>query len=549
MAAKDVRFSSDARERMLRGVDILANAVKVTLGPKGRNVVLDKSFGAPRITKDGVTVAKEIELEDKFENMGAQMVREVASKTNDTAGDGTTTATVLAQAIVREGAKSVAAGMNPMDLKRGVDLAVAEAVKDIAKRAKKIKDSAEVAQVGTISANGDKSIGKMIADAMQKVGNEGVITVEEAKSLETELDVVEGMQFDRGYLSPYFITNAEKMIAELEDAYILIHEKKLSSLQPMLPVLEAVVQTGKPLVIIAEDIEGEALATLVVNKLRGGLKVAAVKAPGFGDRRKAMLEDIAILTGGTMIAEDLGIKLENVTLQMLGKAKRIRIEKENTTIINGAGAKKDIEARVGQIKAQIEETTSDYDREKLQERLAKLAGGVAVIRVGGATEIEVKEKKDRVDDALNATRAAVEEGIVPGGGVALLRAKAAVAKLKSENPDEEAGIKIVLRALELPIRQIVENSGVEGSIVVGKIQDNKSQTFGFDAQTEQYVDMIEAGIVDPAKVVRAALQDAASVAGLLITTEAMVAEVPKDKPAMPMGGGGGGMGGMGGMDF
>ena len=449
MAAKDVRFSSDARERMLRGVDILANAVKVTLGPKGRNVVLDKSFGAPRITKDGVTVAKEIELEDKFENMGAQMVREVASKTNDTAGDGTTTATVLAQAIVREGAKSVAAGMNPMDLKRGVDLAVAEAVKDIAKRAKKIKDSAEVAQVGTISANGDKSIGKMIADAMQKVGNEGVITVEEAKSLETELDVVEGMQFDRGYLSPYFITNAEKMIAELEDAYILIHEKKLSSLQPMLPVLEAVVQTGKPLVIIAEDIEGEALATLVVNKLRGGLKVAAVKAPGFGDRRKAMLEDIAILTGGTMIAEDLGIKLENVTVQMLGKAKRIRIEKENTTIINGAGAKKDIEARVGQIKAQIEETTSDYDREKLQERLAKLAGGVAVIRVGGATEIEVKEKKDRVDDALNATRAAVEEGIVPGGGVALLRAKAAVAKLKSENADEEAGIKIVLRALEV----------------------------------------------------------------------------------------------------
>ena len=549
MAAKDVRFSSDARERMLRGVDILANAVKVTLGPKGRNVVLDKSFGAPRITKDGVTVAKEIELEDKFENMGAQMVREVASKTNDTAGDGTTTATVLAQAIVREGAKSVAAGMNPMDLKRGVDLAVAEAVKDIAKRAKKIKDSAEVAQVGTISANGDKSIGKMIADAMQKVGNEGVITVEEAKSLETELDVVEGMQFDRGYLSPYFITNAEKMIAELEDAYILIHEKKLSSLQPMLPVLEAVVQTGKPLVIIAEDIEGEALATLVVNKLRGGLKVAAVKAPGFGDRRKAMLEDIAILTGGTMIAEDLGIKLENVTLQMLGKAKRIRIEKENTTIINGAGAKKDIEARVGQIKAQIEETTSDYDREKLQERLAKLAGGVAVIRVGGATEIEVKEKKDRVDDALNATRAAVEEGIVPGGGVALLRAKAAVSKLKSENADEEAGIKIVLRALESPIRQIVENSGVEGSIVVGKILENKSQTYGFDAQTEQYVDMIEAGIVDPAKVVRAALQDAASVAGLLITTEAMVAEVPKDKPAMPMGGGGGGMGGMGGMDF
>jgi chaperonin GroEL len=544
MAAKDVRFSSDAREKMLRGVDILNNAVKVTLGPKGRNVILDKSFGAPRITKDGVTVAKEIELEDKFENMGAQMVREVASKTNDTAGDGTTTATVLAASILREGAKAVAAGMNPMDLKRGVDLAVAEAVKDIAKRSKKIKDSAEVAQVGTISANGDKSIGKMIADAMQKVGNEGVITVEEAKSLETELDVVEGMQFDRGYLSPYFITNHEKMLAELEDPYILIHEKKLSSLQPMLPVLEAVVQTGKPLVIIAEDIEGEALATLVVNKLRGGLKVAAVKAPGFGDRRKAMLEDIAILTGGTMIAEDLGIKLENVTVQMLGKAKRIRIEKENTTIINGAGEKKQIEARVGQIKAQIEETTSDYDKEKLQERLAKLAGGVAVIRVGGATEVEVKEKKDRVDDALNATRAAVEEGIVAGGGVALLRAKAAVAKLKSENADEQAGINIVLKALESPIRQIVENSGVEGSIVVGKITENKSQTYGFDAQKEQYVDMIEAGIVDPAKVVRTALQDAASVAGLLITTEAMVAEMPKDKPAPAMPGGGGSMGGM-----
>ena len=545
MAAKDVRFSTDARDKMLRGVDILANAVKVTLGPKGRNVILDKSFGAPRITKDGVTVAKEIELEDKFENMGAQMVREVASKTNDTAGDGTTTATVLAQAIVKEGAKAVAAGMNPMDLKRGVDLAVAEAVKDIAKRSKKIKDSAEVAQVGTISANGDKSIGKMIADAMQKVGNEGVITVEEAKSLETELDVVEGMQFDRGYLSPYFITNAEKMVAELEDAYILIHEKKLSSLQPMLPVLEAVVQTGKPLVIIAEDIEGEALATLVVNKLRGGLKVAAVKAPGFGDRRKAMLEDIAILTGGQMIAEDLGIKLENVNLQMLGKAKRVRIEKENTTIINGAGKKADIEARVGQIKAQIEETTSDYDKEKLQERLAKLAGGVAVIRVGGATEVEVKEKKDRVDDALNATRAAVEEGIVPGGGVALLRAKLAVAKLKSDNADEQAGINIVLKALEAPIRQIVENAGGEGSIVVGKISENKSQTYGFNAQTEEYVDMLEAGIIDPSKVVRTALQDAASVAGLLITTEAMVAELPKDKPAAPMPGGGG----MGGMDF
>ncbi len=545
MAAKDVRFSADARDKMLRGVDILANAVRVTLGPKGRNVIIDKSFGAPRITKDGVTVAKEIELEDKFENMGAQMVREVASKTNDTAGDGTTTATVLAAAIVREGAKLVAAGMNPMDLKRGVDQAVAEAVKDIAKRSKKIKESAEVAQVGSIAANGDKSIGKMIADAMQKVGNEGVITVEEAKSLETELDVVEGMQFDRGYLSPYFITNAEKMLAELEDPYILIHEKKLSSLQPMLPVLEAVVQTGKPLLIIAEDIEGEALATLVVNKLRGGLKVAAVKAPGFGDRRKAMLEDIAILTGGTMIAEDLGIKLENVTLQMLGRAKRVRIEKENTTIINGAGAKKDIEGRIAQIKAQIEETTSDYDKEKLQERLAKLAGGVAVIRVGGATEVEVKEKKDRVDDALNATRAAVEEGIVPGGGVALLRAKAAVAKLKSENADEQAGISIVLKALESPIRQIAENAGNEGSIVVGKISDNKSQTYGFNAQTEEYVDMIEAGIVDPAKVVRTALQDAASVAGLLITTEAMIGDKPKkEAPAMPMGGGGGGMGGM-----
>ncbi|HWG05393.1 MAG TPA: chaperonin GroEL [Beijerinckiaceae bacterium] len=544
MAAKEVRFSSDARDRMLRGVDILANAVKVTLGPKGRNVVLDKSFGAPRITKDGVTVAKEIELEDKFENMGAQMVREVASKTNDTAGDGTTTATVLAQSIVKEGAKFVAAGMNPMDLKRGVDLAVAEAVKDIEKHAKKINASDEIAQVGTISSNGDTSIGKMIAEAMQKVGNEGVITVEEAKSLETELDVVEGMQFDRGYLSPYFITNAEKMVAELEDPYILIHEKKLSSLQSMLPVLEAVVQTGKPLLIIAEDVEGEALATLVVNKLRGGLKVAAVKAPGFGDRRKAMLEDIAILTAGQMIAEDLGIKLENVTLQMLGRAKRVRIDKENTTVIDGAGEKKQIEGRIGQIKAQIEETTSDYDKEKLQERLAKLAGGVAVIRVGGATEVEVKEKKDRVDDALNATRAAVEEGIVAGGGVALLRAKVAVSKLKNANPDVQAGINIVLKALEAPLRQIVENAGVEGSIVVGKITENAKHNFGFNAQTEQYVDMIEAGIVDPAKVVRTALQDAASVAGLLITTEAMVAEVPKDKPAMPMGGGGGGMGGM-----
>ncbi len=543
MAAKEVRFSVDARDKMLRGVDILANAVRVTLGPKGRNVVLDKSFGAPRITKDGVTVAKEIELEDKFENMGAQMVREVASKTSDNAGDGTTTATILAHAIVKEGAKYVAAGMNPMDLKRGVDMAVSEAVKAIEKSAKKVKDSAEVAQVGTISSNGDTSIGKMIAEAMQKVGNEGVITVEEAKSLETELDVVEGMQFDRGYLSPYFITNAEKMVAELEDPYILIHEKKLSSLQAMLPVLEAVVQTGKPLLIVAEDVEGEALATLVVNKLRGGLKVAAVKAPGFGDRRKAMLEDIAVLTAGEMIAEDLGIKLENVTLQMLGRAKKVRIEKENTTIIDGAGKKQHIQARVGQIKAQIEETTSDYDREKLQERLAKLAGGVAVIRVGGATEVEVKEKKDRVDDALHATRAAVEEGVVPGGGVALLRAKASVSQLKSENDDVQAGINIVLKALEAPVRQIAENAGVEGSIVVGRITDSKSQNFGFDAQTEQYGDMMHAGIIDPAKVVRHALQDAASVASLLITTEAMVAERPKKEtapPAMP----GGGMGGM-----
>ncbi len=544
MAAKDVRFAADARARMLRGVDILADAVKVTLGPKGRNVVIDKSFGAPRITKDGVTVAKEIELEDKFENMGAQMVREVASKTNDKAGDGTTTATVLAQAIVREGAKYVAAGMNPMDLKRGVDIAVAAAIKDIEARAKKIASSDEVAQVGTISSNGDKSIGEMIAQAMQKVGNEGVITVEEAKTSETELDVVEGMQFDRGYLSPYFITNAEKMVAELEDPYILIHEKKLSSLQAMLPVLEAVVQTGKPLVIVAEDVEGEALATLVVNKLRGGLKVAAVKAPGFGDRRKAMLEDIAILTSGQMISEELGIKLESVTLPMLGRAKRIRIDKENTTVIDGAGKKEDIDARIAQIKAQIEETTSDYDREKLQERLAKLAGGVAVIRVGGSTEVEVKEKKDRVDDALNATRAAVEEGIVPGGGIALLRAKLAVAKLKDPVADVQAGINIVLKALEAPIRQIADNAGVEGSIVVGKVTDNSSETYGYNAQTEEYVDMISAGIVDPAKVVRTALQDAASVAGLLITTEAMVAELPKDKPAMPMGGGGGGMGGM-----
>jgi len=545
MAAKEVKFAGDARERMLRGVDILANAVKVTLGPKGRNVVLDKSFGAPRITKDGVTVAKEIELDDKFENMGAQMVREVAQKTNDLAGDGTTTATVLAQSIVREGAKSVAAGMNPMDLKRGIDIAVAAVVKDIEKRAKPVSSSAEVAQVGTISSNGDANIGQMIAKAMQKVGNEGVITVEEAKAMETEVEIVEGMQFDRGYISPYFITNAEKMLAELEDAYILLHEKKLSGLQSMLPVLEAVVQSGKPLIIVAEDVEGEAIATLVVNKLRGGLKVAAVKAPGFGDRRKAMLEDIAILTGGQLISEDLGIKLENVTLQMLGRAKKVIIEKEKTTIVHGAGKKADIEARVGQIKAQIEETTSDYDREKLQERLAKLAGGVAVIKVGGATEIEVKEKKDRVEDALNATRAAVEEGIVPGGGVALLRAKKAVGRIRDDNPDVQAGINIVLKALESPIRQIAENAGVEGSIVVGKILDENSETYGFDAQTEKYVDMIKAGIVDPAKVVRTALQDAGSVAGLLVTTEAMVAELPKEPatPSMP----GGGMGGMGGM--
>ncbi|RDV04896.1 chaperonin GroEL [Undibacter mobilis] len=545
MAAKDVKFSGDARDRMLRGVDILANAVKVTLGPKGRNVVIDKSFGAPRITKDGVTVAKEIELEDKFENMGAQMLREVASKTNDLAGDGTTTATVLAQAIVREGAKSVAAGMNPMDLKRGIDIAVAAVIKDIEKRAKKVSSSAEVAQVGTISANGDSQIGKMIAQAMQKVGNEGVITVEEAKAMETEVEIVEGMQFDRGYISPYFVTNAEKMIAELEDAYILLHEKKLSGLQSMLPVLEAVVQSGKPLIIIAEDVEGEAIATLVVNKLRGGLKVAAVKAPGFGDRRKAMLEDIAILTGGQLISEDLGIKLENVTVNMLGRAKKVVIEKEKTTIVNGAGKKADIEARVQQIKAQIEETTSDYDKEKLQERLAKLAGGVAVIRVGGATEIEVKEKKDRVEDALNATRAAVQEGIVPGGGTALLRAKKAVGKLSNDNSDVQAGINIVLKALEAPIRQIAENAGVEGSIVVGKILEEKSETYGFDAQNEEYVDMVAKGIVDPAKVVRTALQDAASVAGLLVTTEAMVAELPKEAgPAMPPGGGMGGMGGM-----
>lgn len=543
MAAKEVKFGSDAREKMLRGVDILADAVKVTLGPKGRNVVIEKSFGAPRITKDGVSVAKEIELADKFENMGAQMVREVASKTNDKAGDGTTTATVLAQAIVREGAKAVAAGMNPMDLKRGIDLAVAEAVKDLNARSKKISTSAEVAQVGTISANGETEIGQMIADAMQKVGNEGVITVEEAKTAETELEVVEGMQFDRGYLSPYFVTNAEKMVAELDDPYILIHEKKLSNLQALLPVLEAVVQSSRPLLIVAEDVEGEALATLVVNKLRGGLKIAAVKAPGFGDRRKAMLEDIAILTGGQVISEDLGIKLENVTLAMLGHAKRVSISKENTTIVDGAGAKADIEARVAQIKAQIEETTSDYDREKLQERLAKLAGGVAVIRVGGSTEVEVKEKKDRVDDALNATRAAVEAGIVPGGGTALLRAKAAVSKLSSDNLDIERGIKIVLAALEAPIRQIATNAGVEGSVVVSKVLE-KGETFGFDAQNETYVDMIQAGIIDPTKVVRTALQDAASVAGLLVTTEAMVAELPRKEAAPAMPGGG-----MGGMDF
>ena len=545
MAAKEVKFSTEAREKMLEGVDILANAVKVTLGPKGRNVVIEKSFGAPRTTKDGVTVAKEIELEDKFQNMGAQMLREVASKTNDVAGDGTTTATVLAQSIVKEGAKAVAAGMNPMDLKRGVDLAVSKVVEDIQGSAKTINASSEVAQVGTISANGDKEIGDMIAEAMQKVGNEGVITVEEAKTAETELDVVEGMQFDRGYLSPYFITNAEKMVTELEDPFILLHEKKLSNLQAMLPVLESVVQSSRPLLIIAEDVEGEALATLVVNKLRGGLKVAAVKAPGFGDRRKAMLEDIAILTGGQVISEDLGIKLENVTLDMLGTAKRVSITKEETTVVDGAGAKGDIEGRVGQIKAQIEETTSDYDREKLQERLAKLAGGVAVIRVGGATEVEVKEKKDRVDDALNATRAAVEEGIVSGGGVALLRASKVLDSVSGENDDQNAGVNIIRRALQSPVRQIVENAGDEGSVVVGKILENSAATFGFNAQTGEYGDLVEMGVVDPAKVVRSALQDAASVAGLLITTEAMVAEAPKkDAPAPAMPGGG-----MGGMDF
>ena len=548
MAAKEVKFDVEAREKMLRGVDILANAVKVTLGPKGRNVVIDKSFGAPRTTKDGVTVAKEIELEDKFENMGAQLIREVASKTNDIAGDGTTTATVLAQAIVKEGAKAVAAGMNPMDLKRGVDLAVTKVLEDIKSRATKIASSSEIAQVGTISANGESEIGEMIAKAMEKVGNEGVITVEEAKTAETELDVVEGMQFDRGYLSPYFITNADKMVAELEDAYILLHEKKLSNLQSMLPLLESVVQSSRPLVIIAEDVEGEALATLVVNKLRGGLKIAAVKAPGFGDRRKAMLEDIAVLTGGQVISEDLGIKLENVTLDMLGKAKKVVINKDDTTIVDGAGSKDDIEARTSQIRKQIEDTTSDYDREKLQERLAKLAGGVAVIKVGGATEVEVKERKDRVDDALNATRAAVEEGIVPGGGTALLYAVKALEGLTGVNADQNAGVQIVRKALEAPIRQIVRNAGGEGSIVVGKLLEQNDTKFGFNAQTEEYGDLVATGVIDPAKVVRTALQDAASVAGLLITTEAMVAEAPKKEsaaPAMP----GGGMGGMGGMDF
>jgi chaperonin GroEL len=546
MAAKDVYFSTDARDKMLRGVNILANAVKVTLGPKGRNVVIEKSFGAPRSTKDGVSVAKEIELSDKFENLGAQLIREVASKTNDKAGDGTTTATVLAQAIVVEGTKSVAAGMNPMDLKRGVEKAVLKVVEEIKNTSKKVTTNQEIAQVGAISANGDKEIGDMIARAMEKVGNEGVITVEEAKSLETELDVVEGMQFDRGYLSPYFITNADKMEVQLEDPLILLSEKKLSSLQPLLPVLEAVVQSSRPLLIIAEDIDGEALATLVVNKLRGGLKVAAVKAPGFGDRRKAMLEDIATLTGGQLISEDLGIKLENVTIDMLGKAKKVSITKDDTTIVDGSGEKSEIEARIGQIKRQIEDTTSDYDKEKLQERLAKLAGGVAVVRVGGSTEVEVKEKKDRVDDALNATRAAVEEGIVAGGGVALLKASKVLDGMKGDNADQDAGIQIVRRALQAPIRQIAENSGVEGSIVVGKVMENASPTFGFNAQTEEYVDMIAAGIIDPAKVVRTALQDAASVAGLMITTEAAIVEAPKKSSG---GGGMGGMGGMGDMDF
>src|SRR5947199_5631830 len=543
MAAKDVKFSTDARDRMLRGVDILANAVKITLGPKGRNVVIDKAFGAPRITKDGVTVAKEIELADKFENMGAQMLREVASKTSDLAGDGTTTATVLAQAIVRAGGKAVAAGMNPMDLKRGIEIAVHAVVKDLEKRAKPVASSSEVAQVGTISSNGDTAIGKMIAQAMQKVGNEGVITVEENKSLDTEVDIVEGMKFDRGYLSPYFITNAEKMTAELEDVYVLLHEKKLSGLQSMLPVLEAVVQSGRPLLIIAEDVEGEALATLVVNRLRGGLKVAAVKAPGFGDRRKAMLEDIAILTGGQLISDELGMKLESVTVNMLGRARKVVIDKENTTVIDGSGKKKDIEARVGQIKAQIEETTSDYDKEKLQERLAKLAGGVAIIKVGGATEVEVKERKDRVDDALNATRAAVEEGIVPGGGVMLLKAAKAIT-VKGDNQDQDAGINIVRKALQSPIRQIAENAGVEGSIVVGKVMDERSGSFGYDAQGDEYGDMFEKGIIDPAKVVRIALQDAASIAGLMITTEAGVAEAPRKEAGGHADHNHGGMGGM-----
>ena len=547
MAAKDVKFGASARERMLRGVDILADAVKVTLGPKGRNVVIDKSFGAPRITKDGVTVAKEIELADKFENMGAQMVREVASKTNDLAGDGTTTATVLAQAIVREGCKAVAAGMNPMDLKRGIDKAVAHVVAELEAKTRKITTSAEVAQVGSISANGETEIGEMIAQAMEKVGNEGVITVEEAKSIQTELDVVEGMQFDRGYVSPYFITNAEKMIVEMENPYLLIFEKKLSGLQPMLPLLEAVVQSGRPLIIVAEDVEGEALATLVVNKLRGGLKVAAVKAPGFGDRRKAMLEDIAILTGGEVISEDLGIKLENVTLAQLGRAKMVRIEKENTTIVDGAGAKDQIQGRVEQIKAQIEETTSDYDREKLQERLAKLAGGVAVIRVGGSTEVEVKERKDRVDDALHATRAAVQEGIVPGGGTALLRASANLGGLKGANNDEQVGIEIIRRAIQAPVKQIAENAGKDGAVVAGEIMRSTEYTHGYDAQKDEYKDLVAAGIIDPTKVVRTALQDAASVASLLITTEAMVADRPEKKG--PPAGGGGDMGGMGGMDF
>jgi chaperonin GroEL len=541
MAAKEVRFSVDARDKMLRGVDILNNAVRVTLGPKGRNVVLDKSFGAPRITKDGVTVAKEIELEDKFENMGAQMVREVASKTSDIAGDGTTTATVLAAAIVKEGSKAVAAGMNPMDLKRGIDLAVETVVEELKKNSKKVTSNDEIAQVGTISANGDHEIGRFLAEAMKKVGNEGVITVEEAKSLETELDVVEGMQFDRGYISPYFITNADKMRVEMEDPYILINEKKLSALNELLPLLEAVVQTGKPLLIVAEDVEGEALATLVVNKLRGGLKVAAVKAPGFGDRRKAMLQDIAVLTGGQAISEDLGIKLENVTVAMLGKAKKVMIDKENTTIVNGGGKKADIEGRISQIKAQIEETTSDYDREKLQERLAKLAGGVAVIRVGGATEVEVKERKDRVDDAMHATRAAVEEGILPGGGVALLRATEQLKKVRTHNDDQKTGVDIVRKALQAPARQIATNAGEDGSVIVGKILENSNYSFGFDAQGGDYVDMVKKGIIDPTKVVRQALQGASSVAGLLITTEAMVAELPKKKdsmPAMPPGGGG-----------